>query len=110
MNEVTDQVIDDAIDLLSRFRREFMDGSAKSVPTMDEVRPAISALITRYFSEDDYEIKNLLRVSESKKAVSYVELNSHLDHFVSYAQERRDQEKYNAIHGWPEDSDPWSDI
>lgn len=110
MNEVTDQVIDDAIDLLSRFQRDALDRNAKSVPTMDEVRPAISALIARYFNEDDYEIKNLLRVSESKKAISYAELNSHLDHFVPYAKECRDQEKYHAIHGWTEDSSPWSDL
>lgn len=110
MNDVTDQVIDNAIDLLRRFQRDSLDINAKNVPTIDEVRPAISALIARYFNDDDYEIQNILRVSGSKKAISYAELKSHLSHLVPDAERLRDQEKYYAIHGWPEDNNPWSDM
>jgi hypothetical protein len=105
------QETDDAIDILSRFVRDSLDASAKDVPALVDVRAAISTLIARnYFNQADYEIQNLLRVSESKKAISYVELNSHLENLVPHARQMRDLEKHRAIHGWTENEDPFSDI
>lgn len=111
MNQVTDQETDDAIDILNRFVRDSLDASAKDVPAIDDVRAAIGTMITaNRFNTDDYEIQNLLRVSESKKGVSHVELNSHLKNLVPQAKQERDMEKHRAIHGWPENEDPFSDM
>lgn len=69
MEQVTDQEVDDAIDILVRFVRDFLDTSAKNTPDVDEVRTAVRTLVdANRFNPEDYEIKNLLRVSESKKA------------------------------------------
>lgn len=111
MEQVTDQEVDDAIDILMRFVREFLDTSVKNTPDVYDVRAAIRTLVAaNRFSADDYEIKNLLRVSESKKGVSHVELHSHLKHLAPYEKERRDMEKHCAIHGWPENEDPFLDM
>lgn len=111
MDQVTDQETDDAIDLLSRFLRDSLDTDAREVPAIDDVRDAISALIVRNnFDKTDYEIQNLLRVSESKKAISYVELNSHLKNFVPYTKQLRDLEKARSAHGWPINDDPFLDM
>lgn len=110
MEQVTDQEVDDAIDILVRFVRDFLDKSAKDAPDVDEVRTAVRTLVdANRFNPEDYEIKNLLRVSESKKGVSHVELHSHLKHLAPYEKERRDMEKRWAINGYPENEDPFSD-
>ncbi|QBR31861.1 MULTISPECIES: hypothetical protein [Pseudomonas] len=110
MGQVTDQEVDDAIDVLMRFVRDFLDTSATNAPDVDEVRAAVRALVdANRFNPEDYEIKNLLRVSESKKGVSHVELHSHLKHLAPYEKERREMEKHWAIHGYPENEDPFSE-
>ena len=111
MDQVTDQETDYAIDLLSRFVRDSLDANAKDVPEIDDVRAAIGTLIAaNRFNTDDYEIKNLLRVSESKKGVSHIDLHSHLKHLVPHEKQIRDMEKHRAIHGWPENEDPFLDM
>ena len=110
MAQVTDQEVDDAIDILVRFVRDFLDTSAKDAPDVDEVRAAVRTLVdANRFNPEDYEIKNLLRVSESKKGVSHVELHSHLKHLAPYEKGLRDMEKRWAINGYPENEDPFSD-
>jgi hypothetical protein len=109
MRQVTDQEVDDAIDVLVRFVRDFLDTSAKDTPNVDEVRSAVRTLVdANRFNHEDYEIKNLLRVSESR-GVSHVELHSHLKHLAPYEKERREMEKRWAINGYPESDDPFSD-
>jgi hypothetical protein len=81
------------------------------LPGIDDVRAAIGTLIAaKRFNTDDYEIQGLLRVSESKKGVSHVELNSHLKNLVPHEKQIRDLEKHRAIHGWTENEDPFLDM
>ncbi|MFO3675749.1 hypothetical protein ACKWMZ_26690 [Pseudomonas protegens] len=110
MEQVTDQEVDDAIDILVRFVRDFLDTSIKNSPDVYEVRAAIRTLVAaKRFNTEDYEIANLMRVSESKKGISHVDLHSHLKHLAPYEKEQRDMEKRWAIHGYPENEDPFSD-
>ncbi len=111
MDRVKDQEVDDAIDILGRFVRDSLDVNAKDVPGVDDVRAAIGTLIAaNIFNADDYEIKNLLRVSESKKGVSHIDLSSRLKNLVPHAKQMWELAKYRAINGWPENEDPFSDM
>lgn len=106
MDDVTSKDADDAIELLSRFLRDSMDMEAKDVPDIDDVKVAIAALIIwNNFDETDYEVKNLIRVFESKKAISYADLNSQLKGFVPYAIQLREIQKARSVFDGPAPDD-----
>ena len=104
------EAIDGSLLLLSRFLICGLDVDCKDRPSVDQLRFAISTMIDHNnFNKEDYEIRNLLRITESKRGVSYLELTSHLKHLVPDAVKNREAEKYYAIHGWPASGDPWSE-
>jgi hypothetical protein len=106
MDDVTSKDADDAIEVLSRFLRDSLDIEAKDVPDIDYVKVAIAALIIwNNFDETDYEIQNLIRVFESKKAISYADLNSQLKDFVPYAIQLREIQKARSVLGEPSPDD-----
>ena len=110
MDQVTNEEVDEAIDILSRFVRDSLKSSAEGAPDVDDVRAAIGVLIAaNIFNTDNYEVQNLLRVSESKKGVSHADLHSHLKHLAPHAEQMREFEKHCAIHGWPKNENPFLD-
>ena len=110
MDHVTHEQVDEAIDILGRFVRYSLDSSIKGAPDVDDVRAAIAVLIAaNIFNTDNYEIQNLLRVSESKKGVSHNELRAHLTHLMPNEMQSWALGKQRAIYGWHENENPFVD-
>jgi hypothetical protein len=108
VDSVTEKDADEALAVLDRFLRDSLDINARDVPDVDDVKLAVAALILwNNFDENDYEMQRLIRIFDSKKAVSFVELNSHLKHFAQWTSELRSFEKVRAAFVGPIPDDPF---
>ncbi|WLI10588.1 MULTISPECIES: hypothetical protein [Pseudomonas] len=108
MEQVTDKDADDAIELLNRFLRDSLDVNAREVPDIDHVKLAVDALILwNNFDQSDYEIQRLIRVLNSKKAISFAELNTQLKPFAEWTSELRSYENARAAFVGPFPDDPF---
>jgi hypothetical protein len=108
MERPTEQETDEAIALLEFFVKHSLDMSAQNAPGIDDVKLAVATVILwNNFDEGEYEIRELIRQLEPKKAVSFRALNAHLINFVAHASNLRFVEKARKSNPGPFSDDPF---
>lgn len=87
--QVTEEEMCEFLDTLEKFCKDSMNPAATDVPDVDEVKFAFAGLILWFgFDERDYEIRDLIRIFENRKGISYSVLIAGLRPVVEDARER----------------------
>ncbi|PTQ70386.1 hypothetical protein [Pseudomonas sp. GV071] len=105
---VTGQDADLTIERLQYFLDHSKDLGAKSLPDAEELRASVELLIAWHrLDKTEYEVVELLKLTNPQKGISYSVLYPHLSNFVSHSRELRVVEKHVAEHGYPADGCPF---
>lgn len=87
--QVTEEEACEFLDMLEKFCKDSMNPAATDVPGLDDVKFAFAGLILWFgFDEQDYEIRDLIRIFENRKGISYSVLIAGLRPVVEDARAR----------------------
>lgn len=99
-SQVTEEEACSCLTTLERFCKDAMNSAATDVPDLEDVKFAFAGCILWFgLNERDYEIRDIIRIFESSRGISYSKLTENLRPVVEHL--RQSMEFQRARRGRP---------